>query len=474
MRTISCFAATAILLAPLSVAGQDRTAQVSDGSDVPTGPYIEMPAPASSATPSAAAAAPRLTLEECIDIALSQSQTVKVADLEVKKVEYAKRETVGGLLPTIDFQMAYQRSIELQTVRMDLGGASQSFKMGSDNTWNMGFTAQLPIIAPTLWKAIHISSTQILSNLEAARSSRLELIDQVNRAYYALLLSLASRDVIAQSYDNAVFTADLYQKQFDQGTASEYDVLRSSVQVRTLEPQVLEADIAIKQCYLQLKVLMGVDSEMEFSPAVTLQDLEQGMYARTATDPSIDGNSSLRSLDIATRMARQNVDLKKFAYIPTLGVSYNLNWMSLSNGSPFRNQTFDPYSSVGLALNVPIFSGGARLYQVKQAQVQVKELELQREQLVNSLRMQTEVALDNINMEVRQIASSREGVRQADKAYEIVQKSFEIGAASYLELRDGDLARTSANLSYFQAIYNYLCSSSQLDLLLGREAELTH
>ena len=63
-------------------------------------------------------------------------------------------------------------------------------------------------------------------------------------------------------------------------------------------------------------------------------------------------------------------------------------------------------------------------------------------------------------------------MKQATKAYEIMQKSFEIGAATYLNLRDSELANTSAQLSYLQAIYNYLISTSELDTLLGKEDAL--
>ena len=49
-----------------------------------------------------------------------------------------------------------------------------------------------------------------------------------------------------------------------------------------------------------------------------------------------------------------------------------------------------------------------------------------------------------------------------------MQKSFEIGAASYLDLRDSELADTQAQLAYLQAIYNYLVSTSELDNLLGK------
>lgn len=410
-----------------------------------------------------------LSREECLEIALRDNPTVRVADMEVKKVDYAKKETLAGVFPSIDFSTSYQRSIELQSIRMNMGGESQKLKMGSDNTWNIGFSASLPIIAPTLWKAISISDTQILANLESARSSRLNLVDNVNKAYYALMLAKASHKVVKQNYDNAVFNAEIYEKQFQTGTASEYDVLRSSVQVKNIEPELLQADIAIKQCQLQLKVLMGISTDVDIEPNIELADMQRDMYLYPSdADLSLTDNTSMRSMVIQKELLKKNVDLKKFAWIPTLGASFNLSWLSLSNGSPFKNQEFNPYSNVGLSLSVPIFSGGSKYYGLKQAQVQLKELELQRQDLENTLNMQVDLAIDNINREARQIATSEEGVKQAQKAYDIMQKSFEIGAASYVDLRDSELANTTAQLSYYQAIYNYLVSTSELDLLLGK------
>lgn len=410
-----------------------------------------------------------ISREECLDIALSQSPTIRIADLEVKRVNYAKKETVGNLLPQIGFSLSYQRSIELQTIRMNMGGESQKLKMGSDNTWNTGFTLSLPIIAPTLWKAISISNTQIEQNLEAARSSRLELVNQVNQAYYALMLAISSKEVIQQNYDIARYNADVYRKMFEQGTASEYDVLRSEVQVKNVEPSLLDADIAVKQCQLQLNVLMGIDDALNLYPSIKMEDMQKDMYGYLLEQKSIANNSSLRSLEISQKLANQNVTLKKFDWIPTLGGSFNINWLSLSNGSMFNDVDFSPYSTVGVSLSVPIFSGGTKWNALKQAQVQANEIQLQKENLINSLNMQVDLALDNINMQVKQIDSSKEGVVQAKKAHEIMQKSFQIGAASYLELRDAELADTSAQLAYYQSIYNYLVSTSQLDMLLGKD-----
>lgn len=414
-----------------------------------------------------------LSKEQCIEIALQDNPTIKVADMEVKRVDYSKKEVIAGLFPAIDFSLAYQRSIELQSIKMSMGGQSQTIKMGSDNSWNMGFTATLPIVAPQLWKSIQLSDTQILANVEKARASRLDLIDQVNRAYYSLLLANASYEVLKQNYDNAKFNADLIQKKFDVGAASEYDVLRSSVQMKNVEPELLQAEIGIRSAKLQLKILMGMDADVNIEANTTLKEMQQDMYGYVmGLERDLSQNTDLRTLDIQTKQLKQNVDLKKLAWVPTIGAQFNLAWSSLSNGPMFKNIDFNPYSNVALSVAVPIFSGGSKYYGLKQAQVQLNEMTLQRENLVRALNMQVDLALDNINKEIKQIGTSAEGVRQADKAYEIMQKSFEIGAATYLDLRDSELANTTAQLTYFQAIYNYLCSTSELDLLLGKEDTL--
>lgn len=417
------------------------------------------------------AGAPQVTmsLDECIATALSQSPTIRVADLELTRYDYSRKETLASLLPKFDFALSYQRSIELQTIRMDMGGQSQQLKMGSDNTWNTGFTASMPIIAPTLWKSLSLSSTQILQAAESARTSRLQTVNAVSQAYYSLMLALASREVILSNYETARLNAELYAKRFAQGTASEYDVLRANVQVTNLEPDLLQSDIAINRCKLQLCVLMGLDTDVDITPSTTLESMESAMRPAAGMSYPLDANPSLRSLDLSRRLAADNTTLKKTAFLPTLGASFNINWLSLSNGSPFKNQHFNPYSNVGLQLQVPIFSGGSRWFALKQAKVQQAELDLQREDLINSLRMQVDLAVEDMDRQARQVVSSRRGVAQAEKARSIMQKSFEIGAATYLELRDSEVAEMSARLVHLQAIHSWLSASSELDLLLGNE-----
>ena len=412
-----------------------------------------------------------LTRNECIRIALTNNPTLKVADMEITRADYTKKETLAQLFPNINFSASYQRAVELQTISMNMGGTSQKLKMGSDNNWNLGFSASMPLVAPQLWKSLQISDLQILANAEQARASKLDMVDQVNRAYYALLLAKSSMHVIKRNYNQAVVNADIFRKRFLQGTATEYDTLRTAVQIRNIEPELLQADIAMKQARLQLKVLLGLPVDAIVETNATLEELRVEMHSHTLVYPELTGNSQLRSINLQDSIMAETARLRKRAFLPTLSASFSYTWNSLSNGNALRNLDFNPYSVVGLQLSVPIFSGGSRYFGLRSAELQRKEVSLQRENLISSLQMQVELTLDNINREANQIGASEQGMKQAAKAYDIMQRSFELGAASWLDLRDSELANTSAQLNYYQAIYNYLVSVSQLDLLLGRNLE---
>ena len=250
----------------------------------------------------AAADTLRLSAAECVQIALSTNPTIKVADMEIKRVSYSKNLSVAQLLPTVSFTGQYSRALALQTLYMDAGdGNARAIKMGQENSYSTGFTASVPLIAPQLWKSLKLNDNEIEQNIETARASRLQMANQVQNAYYALLLALDSHKVLVKNYETTKFNADIYKKKYETGTASEYDVLRSSVQVKNMEPSIIEAENTIRRAQLQLLMLMGVDITTPVKPTESLSDYKAQMYDRTMSiDASLDENTSLRSLDLKT------------------------------------------------------------------------------------------------------------------------------------------------------------------------------
>lgn len=431
-----------------------------------------------------------LSLDECIAIALSDNPTIKIADMEITRVDYSKKETLGQLLPTIDFGANYNRMLAKQVMYMNMSGfgssssedgddstddstssssgSSSGIKMGLDNSYSVGFSASLPLIAPQIWMSLKLSQSQILKNVEQARASRLEMVNQVKSAFYTLLLAEDTQAVMQESYDMAALTYDIYSKKYSAGDASDYDVLRTSVAMKNVEPELLQADIAIKQARMQLLILMGINADFPLKVKGNLADYEETMFNDVLNiDTDYQSNSDLVMNDIDTKILKQSIEIKRAAWLPTLAMSGNYNWTSSSNGSPFKNFRWNSYSTLGLTLTIPIFNGGQRYHSLKQTEVQYNEMRWQRENLERTVSMQVNLAVDNIKLNVKQISSCSESVKQADKAHDIMVKSFAIGAASYLDLRDSELSLTQAKLSYYQAIFNYLVARSELELLLG-------
>ncbi len=411
-----------------------------------------------------------LDLDMAIRIALSENPTIKVADIEITRKDYSYKGAIGNLLPTIAASGDYSRTLKKQVMYMDVDipGMDNGMKVGQDNSYSLGFNFQLPIVAPTFWKNIQLSKADIEQTLESARASRLSLVDQVKKAYYNIMMSEDSYQVLKESYDNARLNAKDFRNKYNQGVASEYDVLRAEVQVRTLEPGLLQAENGVKLSKINLKVLLGMDMDIDIAPANKLSDYEKDMYEQVLNiDTSLQNNTNLRQLDLQADYLKKALTVQKMSWYPTLTATGLYNWNSMSNGSMFKNFRWNPYSMVGLTLSIPIFQGGSRYYKVKDAQLTVNQMKFNRQDLVKNLQMQTISYMDNIQKSIKQIASNKEGVIQAEKAYSIMQKKFEIGAATFIEVNDANVALTNAKLSYYQAIHDYLAAKSDLEQVTG-------
>ena len=159
----------------------------------------------------------KLTLEQALEIALSESPTIKVADQEIEIKRFAKQETYASLYPRFDLSAQYQRVLAKQTMSMDFGGQTQTIKVGSDNSFNGGVTGSMPVVNAQLWESLKLSVADIVLAVEKARSSQIDMIEQVSRAYFSVLLAKESLVVYQRVYENAVENNKNIKVRYDVG-----------------------------------------------------------------------------------------------------------------------------------------------------------------------------------------------------------------------------------------------------------------
>lgn len=412
----------------------------------------------------------RLTLGQALEIALSENPTIKVADKEIELKKTANREAYAGLLPEASLSGSYQRAIKKQTMAMSFGGENTTIEVGRDNTYNGGLTISLPIFAPALYKTISLTKTDIELAVEQARSSRINMVNQVTKAYYQMLLAQDSYLVLKKSYDQAEANFNVVKAKFEQGSVSEYDKIRADVQMRNLVPSVVSARNGVNLARLQLKVLMGMDPDVEIAVVGNLKEYELVMFEQQLTGEQLDlkNNSDLKQLELNTELLNKSLKLQQTNFMPTLGASFNYSYMSMNENFRIAHYDWYPYSTLSLSLTIPLFKA-SNFTKVKQTKIQIAQLGQNRINVERQLQMQVTSYRDNMHASTEQVVSNKESVLQAEKGREIAQKRYEVGKGTILELNDSEVALTSAELTYHQSIYDYLTAKADLDLVLGVE-----
>lgn len=417
----------------------------------------------------------RLTLDKALEIALSENPTMKVAGQEIMLKKEARKEAYAGLFPEVDLSGSYSRALKKQTMVMDFGGESQTIQVGSDNSYSGGLNISLPVYAPALYKTISLTKTDVELAVEKARSSKLDLINQVTKAYYQLLLAQDSYIVLQQSYAQAVANYEIVKAKYDQGSVSEYDKIRADVQVRSLKPSVVSGRNGVNLARLQLQVLMGMDTDLGIIAEGNLKDYEMVMFRRQLSEShfNLNNNSELKQMDLNARLLEKTLAVQRTNFLPTLGASFNYSYTSLNNDFKIAHYDWFPYSTVGLTLTIPLFKA-SNFTKVKQTKIQMQQLTQNRINLHRQLNMQAQSYLDNMAANTEQVVSTKEGIVEAEKGRIIAQKRYEVGKGTILELNDSEVSLTQAQLAYNQSIYDYLVSKADLDQVLGKEEEITH
>ena len=438
-----------------------------------------------------------VTLEEAIRIALSDNASVKVADLEIERAGYASKGTYSALWPQINGTGSYQRTIRKQVMYMDfnLGGAgsgtgsgdeekpagqsasgsqggsatANGIEVGRWNTWSTGVSASLPLINAQLWKSLQISDKDVELAVEQARSSRLETVTQVKKAYFTVLLAKEAYEVYKSVYDNAVENLELTQKKFNAQRASELDLTRARTTVANSIPDLFDSANAVDLGLWQLKAVMGVDLDAAIDVAGTLSDYSEELTRAFPDTGDLSGNSTLRQLAIQAGQLADNIRLQQYANLPTLALAFSYSLNAMANDYVFRDYRWSPYSYVGLSLSVPIFAGGKRHAAIRQAKVQAAELDIRRADTERQLQISLRQKLGTMDTAVRSYASAASAVETAEKAYGIARQSYDVGRSTLTDLGDAQLALTRARLGVCQAIYSFLSAKSELEGTLGAD-----
>ncbi len=412
-----------------------------------------------------------ITLDKAVEIALSENPTIKIAEKEIELKEVSKSEAWQNLLPTVTLDGAIVYNAKVASIKMEAMGQTQEIKMGKDgsNTWNGGLQVAIPLYAPAVYQTMKLSNEDVQLAVEKSRGSKIDMINQVTKAYYQLMLAQDSYNVLNENFKLAETNFNIVNKMFEQGMVSEYDKISAEVQKNNAWPSVISGKNAVELAMLQLKVLMGITADIKLVIDDNLKNYENEMANAADTEIDLANNSSLRQIDMQTDMIGRQRRLLKTSFIPTLALVGSYQVQSISNTNwNIAKYNWSDAASVTLSLSIPIFKA-KNFTGLKSNKIQLFQLAETRTNTERMLKMQAQSFIDNMTASSEQLASNKEAVRLAEKGLEISQKRYDIGNGTILELTNSQVQLTNTRLSYNNTIYDYLVAKSELNKVLGKE-----
>ena len=406
-----------------------------------------------------------LTLDQALEIALSESNAIKIADMTVEKTGYAQKGSYASLYPNINVSSSYQRTLKKQVMVMDMGGQAMEIKVGRDNNISASASASMPLVNASLWESLKLSGMDVEMAVEQARSSKIAMVKQVKQAFYAVLLAQESHKVMSQVYENAQKNYEKTLQRFNVGKASEVERLRAQVTMMNAEPNVSSAENAVLLATWQLKAVMGIALNTDIEVVGDLDDYTTQLLTPYVTEDNLSNNSSLLQFDIQDRMLESTIRMQKKQYLPTLAASINYNYSAMGD----EKLSWFPSSTAALSLSIPVFDGFQKRYSIKQTEVTRNMLALQREDTERNLGIAIRNFNDQMELCIKNYQAANATVEIAQKSYDIYEKMYEVGKATLVELNDAQLALQQAQLTQAQAVYNFMVTKASLDELIGKE-----
>ena len=410
-----------------------------------------------------------LTLKEAINYALENKADAKKAKLKVENSNYQIQEVRSRALPQITANGSLNYNPILQTTVIDgaaFGQPGTVIQAAFGQKWSS--TAGL-----SLTQALFDQT--VFTGLKAAKSTREfyqinnqlteeQVIERVANNYYHVYVQRQNLTVIDSTYKNTTKVRDIIKGQYDNGLAKKIDLDRVSVKIsniNTMRQQVLNA-VQIQENALKFYMGMPIETQIE---------IPQTAFEVSPHSLSEIPNTAIRTEYLLLKKQEQLLTYQKKAieasYYPTLSLSAGYNFIGQGPKMPIGAKPADgvywsDFSSIGLNLKVPIFTGFGTRAKVRQADI---DLQTVKEDL-NDTKLSLDLAFANAKTQIDNslitITNQKENAQLAKEVLENTRNNYVQGLASLTDLLDAENALTEAQNNYTSAILEYKLAEIQL------------
>ncbi len=401
-----------------------------------------------------------LSLQEAKQYAIEHNRTIQNAGLSVKQAEAARWQSIASMLPQVSGSLDYTNMCGYE---MNLGG----MPIPMNPTGSLSLQASMTIGGQQIVGSL--ISDLAIEMQDVAKAKTIQAIEaNVTNVYVNILATTETVDLLRKNLGNLQSLSEMTQSAVEVGAAEQIDADQLSVQVASMESAINTTERTVEVLQSSLRLLLGIPAET----SVTLTDrLDAILNAEEAmkllsTELNLDSNYDYTLAKQQAELAQKQVTLKAMEYVPTLTGFYQYSGKTYFGEKEGMNMT--PPNTVGVTLNVPLWSSGVRAAGVTEkklayqaAQNTLADTEDQLRVSDRQYRYDLVSAYDNYQIQKRNIEVTQ-------RVFDNMAKKFEYGYASSLDVTNTSTNLITAQQNYIQALTSMVQAHVNLKNLLNQ------
>ncbi|HEY0669158.1 MAG TPA: TolC family protein [Sphingobacteriaceae bacterium] len=418
-------------------------------------------------------------LTEVLQLARSQNRLLQVDSLNINRAKQQTAITKGLIMPYIEIgghiNHFFQKPVffGLGTPGTPSDGAITYGRFGGEGQAQANISLFQPLYNAVAYPELKKARLQEEQSHQRFKYSETDLTAQVKQSYLRILVLEKRLNLQKESITRNKKALEDAQSLLTQGRALRVDTLRAYTSLKNLEPDIQRLTDAITINKQQLNILMGADpaSNLELKDSLIYDHAEITPSEAEAYNFSVAQRQDLKVLKLNQDISKLQITSAMAAKLPAINFISQYAIQTQTNNFKYGKANYPAVFYVGAQLSVPLFTGLINTSKIRQAKIEYQQSGLVFQNALELLKTDVKQVISALNEASQRIKTQQNVSETAKQSYSITKYRYERGVASRLELIDAELALTTAESNYLEAVYNYQTAKIELDRTLGRSEE---
>jgi outer membrane protein len=403
------------------------------------------------------------TLQNVVAYAIKHQPLIEQAKIDEQITDNTIKSKLADWYPQVNFNYNLQHNFQVQT--SIIGG--NPVQLGVNNTSALQFTATQQIFNRDVLLALRSKDDVRLQSRQNTSNNKIAVAVNVSKAFYDIIATSQQIKVADENIRRTQTGLNNSYNQYKAGLVDKTDYKRATIALNNLKASKQSNELLLKAKLQNLKNLMGYPDSSELSLAYDSLQMEKEISYDTLKTSNYQNRIEYKLLETQRKLQEANLKYNKWAFLPTLSANaaYNMNFLNNDFGKLYS--TNYPNSYAGLTLGFPIFQGGKRKYNISTAEWQLKRTDWDIVKLKNAVSAEYTAALANYRSSLNSFMAIKENVDLAKEVYDVIQLQYKNGVKTYLEVITAESDLRTAQINYYNALYQVIASKIDIQKALG-------